>query len=311
MTAIVPMNELIGTNQQILSYLLLMTLMGAVVSIIISILLATSISKPVIHLARHMSSASLQHLIEEHSPIREIRILNRNFNHSIVRTRELIKENEVQEREKREALLKALQMQIHPHFLYNTLDTMYWMSVKYKAETVSKLVTALGRFFRFTLNSDREWISLQQEMEHIQNYLIIQSYRYQDKFSYQLSIEEAIRNNRIMPLILQPLVENAIEHGISKSSEKGTISIVACKIGDKVCISIANTGGRLDMEHVKQLLNADHSSEHVGLRNVQQRIKLAFGKDYGLQFSVNSLDGSVVIVTLPHQDLFAAKPMED
>ncbi|WP_171681790.1 sensor histidine kinase [Paenibacillus planticolens] len=146
--------------------------------------------------------------------------------------------------------------------------------IRTQSHTVSKLVTALGRFFRFTLNSGREWISLQQEMEHIQNYLIIQSYRYQHKlFSYQLSIEETIRNNRIMPLILQPLVENAIEHGISKPSETGTISIVACKIGDKVCISIANTGGRLDLEHVKQLLNADHASEHVGLRNVQQRIQ--------------------------------------
>ncbi len=95
---------------------------------------------------------------------------------------------------------------------------IYWMAKKHKAESISKLVTALGRFFRFTLSAGQEWTTLRKEVEHIENYLQIQSFRYRDKLQYEIHLEPSVSEVRVMPLILQPLIENALEHGVSKKS---------------------------------------------------------------------------------------------
>ncbi len=302
MTAVVPLGELIGPNQKILQYLLIIAACGAVVSVIVSILLATAISKPVINLARLMSIASKDslHVRETQGSIQEISILQFNFNRMMDRIQDLIQENERQQKEKREALLQALQMQIHPHFLYNTLDMIYWMAKKHKAESISKLVTALGRFFRFTLSAGQEWTTLRKEVEHIENYLQIQSFRYRDKLQYEIHLEPSVSEVRVMPLILQPLIENALEHGVSKNPAGGKVTISARKMENRVCILISNTGSPIDLEHVNRLLQDASPSVHVGLRNVQQRIQLAFGQRYGIQLTESEQLETLVKITIPY-----------
>ncbi|NOV01448.1 sensor histidine kinase [Paenibacillus planticolens] len=304
MTAVVPIDELIGPNQKILRYLLIMSAIGALVSVIVSFLLATAISKPVINLARLMAFAAKDnlHVRETQGPIREISILQFSFNRMMDRIQYLIHENERQQKEKREALLQALQMQIHPHFLYNTLDMIYWMAKKHKADSISKLVTALGRFFRFTLNAGQEWTTLGKELEHVENYLQIQSYRYRDKLYYEIEMDPEVTNINVMPLILQPLIENALEHGISKSQDGGKVTIKAGRREDKVHIVISNTGRQIDLARVRLLLQPSASNAtHVGLRNVQQRIQTAFGLEYGIEVAAGEDQGAVVTVTIPYR----------
>lgn len=302
MTAVVPLDELTASTQKILRYLLIISVFGAVVSVIVSFLLATAISKPVIHLARLMSFASKNnlHVRDTLGSIREIGMLQVNFNLLMERIQQLLHENERQQREKREALLQALQMQIHPHFLYNTLDTIYWMSKKHKADSISKLVTALGRFFRFTLSAGQEWTTLGNEIEHVHNYLQIQSFRYRDKLTYEIDLDPFVSDVPVMPLILQPLIENAIEHGISKDPNGGKVSVSARMAGDRVFIYISNTGKQIDTEYVTRLLQNSSASGHVGLRNVQQRIQMAFGSEYGVSFEADQERGTLVTVTIPY-----------
>jgi len=303
MTAIVPIDELIGSNQKILRYLLIMSGIGALVSVVVSFLLATAISKPVINLARLMGYASKDnlHVRETLGPIREISILQVSFNRMMDRIQLLIRENERQQKEKREALLQALQMQIHPHFLYNTLDMIYWMAKKHRAEPISKLVTALGRFFRFTLNAGQEWTTLAKELEHAENYLQIQSFRYKDKLEYEIERDLEADNTIVMPLILQPLIENALEHGVSKSRDGGKVTISTSKDRDRVHIFISNTGIPVDLERVRNVLQETHESSHVGLRNVQQRIQTAFGLDYGIEVTAGEHQGALVTITIPYR----------
>jgi Predicted signal transduction protein with a C-terminal ATPase domain len=300
LTAVVPLDELMSSNLSILRYLLLIAGLAVVIFTVVSILMATEISDPVIKLAKHMSFPSLDNLQfrEIHSSIREITMLQRSFNRLMQRIQELLQENERKEREKREALFQALQMQIKPHFLYNTLDTIYWMSKKYNADSISKLVTALGKFFRFTLNAGQEWTTLQKEIEHIENYLQIQAFRYRDKLQYEIALDPETRNTSIMPLILQPVVENALEHGISKAEGEGRVTIRSRKEGDRVYITVHNTGNRLNADELRLQLQSP-PSEHYGLANVRQRISMVFGPDYGITLEACEEGGAVATLCIP------------
>ncbi|WP_041048464.1 sensor histidine kinase [Gordoniibacillus kamchatkensis] len=301
MSAVVPLRELVVPNQRILQYLIIIAGLGTLIFVIVSVLLAMAISRPVIHLARLMSTTSIDnlHMRENVGSIREISILQRNFNRLRERIQQLLRDNEVQQKEKRDALLQAMQMQIQPHFLYNTLDTIYWMSKEYEADSISKLVTALGRFFRFTLHSGQEWTSMKKELDHVENYLQIQSFRYKDKLEYDIQMDPSLKNALVMPLILQPLVENALEHGIAKMSKGGKVSVNVTKEGDRVVLSVFNTGNGIDIEKAKKLLQSPDSSEHLGMRNVDQRIKMAFGPEYGIRFSPSQREGALVLVYIP------------
>ncbi|MEK8130005.1 sensor histidine kinase [Paenibacillus filicis] len=303
MTAVVPLRELLVPNQRVLQYLIIIAGLGTAVFIIVSVLLATAISKPVIHLARLMTTTSIDnlHMRENVGPIREISILQRNFNRLRERIQQLLHDNEQQQKEKREALMQVMQMQIQPHFLYNTLDTIYWMSKEYEADSISKLVTALGRFFRFTLHSGQEWTSMKQELDHVENYLRIQSFRYKDKLEYEIEVEPSLTHVWVMPLILQPLVENALEHGIAKMSKGGKVSITVTREGERVRLSVFNTGSGIDIERAKKLLQSSEAGQHVGMRNVDQRIKLAFGPEYGIVFSPAQEEGALVFVYIPYR----------
>ena len=301
LTAVVPLNEVLGPNQKILGSLLIMAGLGAIVSLIISLLFTMVISKPIIGLAKVMTLASLNnlHLREHVSSIKEISILQRNFNRLMDRIQQLLIENEEEQKQRGEAQLESLQMQIQPHFLYNTLDTIYWMSKKHGAESISKLVTALGKFFRFTLSSSLERVTLKQELEHVENYLRILSFRYRDRLEYQITMEPELQNAVIMPLILQPLVENAIQHGIAKLKNGGLINIDIYRLKDEVVIDIVNDGGDIDLPFMKQLLKDRVPNDHVGLRNVQRRIELSFGEDYGIRLIDRVNDRTRVRLCIP------------
>jgi len=209
---------------------------------------------------------------------KEIVLVAKSFNNMIHEIRTLMDRVVAEQREKRKTELLALQNQINPHFLYNTLDSIVWLAENERSEDVITTVVALARFFRISISKGKNFISVRDEIDHIRNYLTIQKIRYIGKFEYHFEIDPQIYDFQVMKLILQPLVENAIYHGVGE--EEGLITIRGYKDELFLVFEVENTGYGIPDEKIQQLyqiLNGTREGHSVGLRNVFQRLKLYYG----------------------------------
>jgi two-component system sensor histidine kinase YesM len=240
----------------------------------------------------------------------EITELGMSFNIMIGKIRELL-DSKVREQENlKKAELKALQAQINPHFLYNTLDTIVWMAESNKTDQVIEIVRALSSFFRIALSRGRDWIPIRQEIEHVRNYLYIQKIRYRDILEYEIEIDENILDSTILKLTLQPLVENALYHGIKNKRGGGTIRVRARKENHNlVLLTVQDDGVGFTPYKLAQIQAtiANDSDEILksesgfGLENVNQRVKLYYGKQFGLTVESQYQGGTRVTVAIPHR----------
>ncbi len=210
----------------------------------------------------------------------------------------------VQEHEaKRKSDLMILQNQINPHFLYNTLDVIVWMIENENSQDAVKAVTALARFFRISLSRGDTIITVDDEMEHVRNYLMIQEMRFKHKFTYAFSIAEETRQLGTVKLILQPLVENAIYHAMEFMDDDGELLVKSCIVDGDLVLSVTDNGCGMTQERAKALLLGDvvqsGKGSGVGLRNVQERIRLVFGEAYGLRIHSEPDEGTCVEIHLP------------
>jgi two-component system sensor histidine kinase YesM len=241
----------------------------------------------------------------------EITELGISFNIMIGKIRELL-DSKIKEQENlKKAELKALQAQINPHFLYNTLDTIVWMTEDHKTDQVIEIVQALSSFFRIALSKGRDWISIRQEIEHVTCYLTIQRMRYRDILDYRIEVDEDILDGTILKLTLQPLVENALYHGIKNKRDGGTIVVQARRADQNlVLLEVQDDGIGFTPNKLAQIqatLNEDSDEVSLaesgfGLENVNKRIKLYYGKQYGLSVQSQYRSGTRVTVTIPLQD---------
>ncbi len=269
-----------------------------------------SISKPirVLHkMTKSISEGNLDVRVENKN-VDEIAGLGRSFNIMTEKIKELF-ENSIKEQEElKKAELKVMQAQINPHFLYNTLDTIIWMAEANKSEQVIEIVRALSSFFRITLSKGNDWITIRDEIAHIRSYLIIQKIRYRDILDFEIDISEEIMNYTILKLTLQPIVENALYHGIKNKREGGVITINGYKSeDDKIVFIINDNGAGMTEERYNEVQEEleDDSKEMVmkdrgfGLSNVHKRIKLYYGDQYGLGISTENKKGTEVSVVIP------------
>ncbi len=234
----------------------------------------------------------------------EIGQLGKSFNVMLGKISKLMDKVFEEQQEIRKAEFKALQAQINPHFLYNTLDSIIWLARAHRDDEVVAMVNALTKLFRIALSRGREIITIQEEIEHVNSYLTIQHIRYKNKFTYDVSVPENLVQYRILKLILQPIIENAIYHGIKMKREEGHISLQAYESGECVVFEIQDTGIGMTEETLAALNNTlkDVSGEKLesyGLRNVNERIKIYFGKDYGLSFTSQYGIGTKVEIKIP------------
>ena len=192
----------------------------------------------------------------------------------------------------------SLQSQIQPHFLYNTLECIHWQAMADGNKEISTLVMALAKYYRICLSKGHDVIPLELEIEHMKNYLIIQNMRYDNIIGSEIQIEENCKETMIPKLTLQPLVENAILHGVRMEDKNGMITVIAHRRDGDVCIRIEDNGVGMTREHIREIMNTRVSSGrvHLGVRNVYERIRLYFGEDYGL--SINSAPGEGTQITL-------------
>ena len=252
----------------------------------------------------------LQALVSREN-VDEITELGMSFNIMTGRIRELL-DSKVREQENlKKAELKALQAQINPHFLYNTLDTIVWMSEANQPKQVIEIVKALSSFFRIALSRGKDWIPIHQEIEHVRSYLLIQKIRYRDILAYEIEVDENILDGTILKLTLQPIVENALYHGIKNKRYGGTIWVRARRVGhDRALLEVQDNGigcTPYKLGQIRERLNDDadeisQEEEGFGLANVNKRIKLYYGNDYGLSIDSQYQEGTRVTVTIPLQD---------
>ncbi|WP_130616669.1 sensor histidine kinase [Cohnella abietis] len=301
------MDEIVTTRKEISAFLLWLLLAVMIFVLLITLYMSAKISQPIKRLEKSMQLVERGNF-DIHIPIRrddEVGRLSRRFNLMVNRIRELMNQNIHEQEAKRKSELEVLQSQIHPHFLYNTLNSVVRLAGTGKNEDVITMITSLSKFFRISLSKGEHFILVADELEHIRNYLIIQKMRYKNKFEYAIEAEEEALTCRTLKLILQPLVENAIYHGIEPSADEGFIRISARIIEGKLCLQVKDDGLGIAPDKLKELLTTDasHDSEGagvgIGLRNVHERIRLNYGEEYGLQFESEREEGTVVSLWLP------------
>lgn len=248
----------------------------------------------------------------------EIGMLAVSFNHMVRYTRELFEqlnqsiEQLKEEKEKvrieqllkRRAELKALQAQINPHFLYNTLDSIRWKAEDIEAEDISQMTQALATVFRIGLSRGRELITVEEELEHVGSYLEIQCLRYGTLLKYEIDVDQALMEYYTVKLILQPLVENSIYHGIKEKGEQGLICITGRRELSQMVFTVEDNGMGIPVEQLERLnqdlkRNLSVSKEGYGIYNVNERIRLYFGEAFGLRLESRNGEWTRAVVTLP------------
>jgi two-component system sensor histidine kinase YesM len=241
----------------------------------------------------------------------EITELGMSFNIMVGKIRGLLDEKIKEQENLKKAELKALQAQINPHFLYNTLDTIVWMAEAKKTDQVIEIVRVLSSFFRIALSKGRDWIPIRQEIEHVQSYLTIQKMRYRDILDYKIEVDEDILDSTILKLTLQPLAENALYHGIKNKRGGGTITVRARRANqNQVLLEVQDDGVGFTPYKLNKIQSAlKNETDEItikeggfGLENVNKRIELYYGQQYGLSVESQYQEGTRVTVTIPMQD---------
>lgn len=234
----------------------------------------------------------------------EIRHLGRSIGHMAGQIKVLMDDIVAEHESKRKSEFDTLQSQINPHFLYNTLDIIVWMiENEQKAEAV-KVVTALARFFRISLSKGKSIILVKDELEHVRNYLMIQQMRFKNKFTYTIEAEPDTLELASLKLMLQPLVENAIYHGMEFMDGDGEIEVRVSREGEDLWFVIRDNGLGMTGEQVLSLLSehphvTSRRGSGIGVKNVNERIRLYFGEEYGLLIESEPDEGTVIRIHLP------------
>lgn len=308
--------ELVQNRATIQRYYFYWTLLCIVFAILISVLISHHLSRPILQLRSSMRAVERGDfdISVEVDSNNEIGDLARDFTIMIARIKELVRRNAEEQEAKRRSELMALQNQITPHFLYNTLDSIVWMAEGKKHTEVVKMVSSLARLLRLSISRGDELVSIRDEIEHVKSYLTIQQFRYRDTVDYKIEVDEEILDLQVPKVILQPLVENAIYHGVKNKSNGGQISVngrlespgVVLRVEDdgigmsdqkiRTVLERPN-GGTVDSTGKGAVLGSDRAK--VGVRNVHERIQLYFGAEYGLAFERNPKGGTTVAVLLP------------
>lgn len=287
------------------SIFLIVILIGAFT---ISHKIMEGITKPIRHLCRaaeRVGRGDFKARAHEEN-INEIDVLNESFNRMIEEIGKLVEDIRVEELNLRAAELRLLQEQINPHFLYNTLDNIIWLAESNETGQVVSMVSALSDFFRTTLSKGRDYISVKDEEAHINSYLQIQQFRYRDILAYTIDIDKELYDYEILKLTLQPLVENALYHGIKGKRGLGHISVTGHIREGLLEFQVRDDGIGMDAKRLAQVrriikgeMEDTKEKGGFGLFNVHERIRLNYGSEYGLRIESIYKEGTCIWVTVP------------
>ncbi len=290
--SLIPVESLFEKTAALKKTIYLIAIIGIAVAVLLSLTFSLNISKPIIKLARTMKevkNGKLELYVE--TPLKgEVGILYASFNSMIAMIKSLIQDVYVTKIKQKDAELKALEAQISPHFLYNTLDAINWMAKQYDAADISKMVTSLASLLRYSVNKGEDIIEIEKELKQVEGYLTIQKIRYSNKFEVYFNIDEKMLGLKMIKLILQPLVENAILHGLANAPEGCYLIINGYLAEADIVFEVVNNGLPVSLDKVSGILTQGEDYKGHGIRNVDQRLKLTYGDGYGVSYRVEGCE---------------------
>ena len=297
-------DELVDRNMA--EMMQLSALLGALVlggAVLTSWLLSRLLGRPLRGLAAAMESFEKDADHFTYHPVggtREVQELSASFSHMVGRIQQLMVTVRQEEVNLRKTELKALQAQINPHFLYNTLDSIAWMCEQGQNADAVRMVHALARLFRISISKGHELIPIAREIEHAESYLQIQKYRYKNRFTYHFEVDPGCLDYLCNKITLQPIIENAINHGLDLMVEEGHITVQVCPDGQDILFRVRDDGVGMTPEQVAAILNKGPSDRTgIGIKNVNDRLKIYFGKQYGLRIDSVPDEGTCVEIRMP------------
>lgn len=299
-----PESQFEAASREFLYPVLIIVSMILLALFVILNLLSRQIVVPITRLSRQMKTVNLD---QQNGCIPvtrkdEIGDLTASFNEMTERIGKLKEELVEEEKEKRTYELKSLQAQINPHFLYNTLDSIIWMAEMNDPDVVP-MTEALAKMMRLALSRGKAHITIAEEMEHVRNYLVILSMRYQDKFDYEILTDDDVKDFMTIKLIVQPFVENSIYHGIKEKRGRSHLLVHACRDGQDIMILVKDDGTGMSREEVETVFDRKRKpsggGSGIGARNVNDRLKLSFGDRYGVTYRSVPGEGTEVLIRIP------------
>ncbi len=299
------MAELLKDSREANKIYMLTAIVLVVIAMLLSSFISKSITLPIQKLRNSMERVQEGDFKAADIVIpaeNEIGSLTTSFNVMTHKIEDLMAQNVHEQELKRKSELKALQSQINPHFLYNTLDSIIWMAEGKKNEDVVVMTASLARLLRQSISNEDETVSIIQEIQYIKSYLTIQKMRYKDKLEYEIDVDSSIYSVHIVKLVLQPIIENAIYHGLKYKDSKGMIWVKGHQDGRNAVIEIKDDGVGMDEEtlaHIFEKHKVNYHSNGVGVYNIQKRLSLYYGKEYGLRYESEKGKGTTVTVVIP------------
>ena len=296
------MDEVLAVQRTSINIISVVIICAMLLSFSIASIMAYWIMRPIKRLEEGINEVQ-QGSLHPHIPstgFEEIRSLSTAFEQMLERIRALMDQIVLEQETKRLYELNALQAQINPHFLYNTLDSIIWMEERGKSKEAIKMVSALAKLFRISISKGCSMITVREELEHVRNYLIIQKMRFKDKFSYKIEADPEALNERTVKLIVQPLVENAINHAIDETEETPMFISIKAKLTEtELLFIIEDDGIGMDEDLLKNLLITEAGKSGIGVKNVHERIQLTYGAIYGLKIDSEEDEGTTVTIRIP------------
>ncbi|KIL41595.1 C50 carotenoid epsilon cyclase [Gordoniibacillus kamchatkensis] len=294
-------SELIANQTQFKLSYLFWCVLGVAVALLLSFTLSRRLSMPIRQLQgsmKQLEKGNLDIRSDIHSTD-EIGQLGRTFNIMVGKIRELMEQIIAGEELKRRSEMKLLQAQINPHFLYNTLDSIIWMAERQKSAEVVQMTSSLSKLFRAIINKSEDMIPIRLELEHVSNYLLIQKMRYKNKLDYRIDVDPRIWHCKVSKIVLQPLVENAIYHGIKNKPGLGEITISGHEAEGVIVLKVTDNGIGIPPDKLEQMGKRQaNPSGGIGVPNVGERIRL-LGDDYGVAVKSEAGIGTEVTLVLP------------
>ncbi len=298
------MDDLVNQSvREMIQLLLLLAIITLITALFTSWLLSQLLDRPLRRLASAMEhfEASADHFT--YHPVggtREVQELSCSFGHMVMRIQQLMNTVREEEVNLRKTELKALQAQINPHFLYNTLDSIAWMCEQGRNADAVNMVHALAKLFRISISKGHELIPIAKEIEHAESYLQIQKYRYKNRFTYHFHVDSSCLEYLCNKITIQPFLENAINHGLDLMVDEGRIDVSVFQGGDDILFHVEDNGVGMSQEQIDAIM-AQGPKEHggIGIRNVNDRLQIYFGKEYGVKISSQLDMGTCVEIRMP------------
>lgn len=297
-------DELVNRNvSEMIRLSMLLAVMALAAALLTSWLLSRLLGRPLRGLASAMESFETDADHFTYRPVggtREVQELSNSFGHMVLRIQQLMSTVREEELNLRKTELKALQAQINPHFLYNTLDSIAWMCEQGRNTDAVKMVHALARLFRISISRGHELIPVAKEIEHAESYLQIQKYRYKNQFTYEFDVDPGCLDYYCNKITLQPIIENAINHGLDLLVEEGRIDVRVCQDGGDIVFYVQDNGVGMSDEQIRSIMQRGPTDRTgIGIKNVDDRLKIYFGKDYGLRITSEPDVGTCVEIRMP------------